>query len=293
MVRTMTYFLVAIPLWCIAAYSYAAPLISFDAPVEVASGEVFAVRVLLSSDVALNAIEASLAYPTTLLEFVSIDRTGSVFDFWRSEPDASVPGSVRFEAGARRAFSGEQGEVFALGFRALGSGTASLSFAELALYAADGKATRLQAGVLPISMLISSPSHAADDKILGHPISQDFEGDAVSPEFIEVSVAESRVDGARLLVFDVRDASSGISSVAARERGFWPWWGAWRRVATPLVLAESVRQVELRAVDRAGNEARERVLVRGGVNLVLFLSVAFSVLALALLAFVWKKWRRG
>jgi hypothetical protein len=274
-------------------HAAALPTVTFEAPSEAQVGSSFVVRVLLSSETPVNAVEASLAYPTTLLELVSVDRAGSIFDFWREEPDVSVPGVVAFEAGARLAFTGAQGEVLVLEFRALGSGTASLSFEELSLYAADGHATLVEAVVVPTSFSVEpNLGHPMSTENMGHRMSQGV-ADVVAPEFAEVSVEKSPVDGARLLVFEVSDpeGGSGTASVEARERGLWPWWGPWRSVTTPVVVKDGVRVIELRAVDRAGNEARERVTVRGGASAGIFLIAAVGLLALAALAWVWKKWR--
>ncbi len=290
----------------------ASPFVTFEAPPDVASGETFAVRVLLSSDTALNAIEAQLSYPTSLLELISFDRSGSLFDFWRAEPDVSVSGTLSFEAAARSAFSGEAGEVLALEFRALGSGTASLTFEDLALYAADGKATRLTAGLRPTTITIHDcatinlkPDVCVEN--VKHPMSN-MSDQTVKHRMFNISgmqglafsvveVVESPVDGATLLVFEVRGEGSGggsgggIASIEARERGLWPLWGPWRRVTTPLALEDSVRTVELRAFDRAGREVRERISVRDEVSPVVVVAVVFGALIVGV-AWLWIMRRR-
>jgi len=111
-------------------------------------------------------------------------------------------------------------------------------------------------------------------------------------EFAEVAVVESPVDGAKLLVFGVREGG-GIAYVEARERGFWPWWGERRRVVTPLALRDNVRAVELRALDRAGNETRERVSVQGGLGLGLLVLVGAVVFLSSGVFVLWKKRWRG
>lgn len=107
-------------------------------------GQTFSVRALVSSPSdAINAISATLAFPSDRLQVLSVSKTGSVMSFWVTEPTFSnAAGSVDL-AGVvpNPGFTGSSGTVMTVNFRALKAGQATVSFSSGSLLANDGNGT--------------------------------------------------------------------------------------------------------------------------------------------------------
>lgn len=92
----------------------------------------------------INAAQATLAWPTDILEFVAISKTGSVFNFWVEEPEAdSGAGTLRFTGGGAKGVSGDALQILKITFRTRGTGDARVSLADAAITASDGKGTNV------------------------------------------------------------------------------------------------------------------------------------------------------
>ncbi len=105
---------------------------------EIAMNEQTTVRVYVSSPTqAMNAVSGTLTYPGSL-SVVSINRNGSIIDFWTDEPTA-VGGSIRFEGIVLNpGYQGSGGTLFSVTFSGKKTGLASLGFNDAAILANDG-----------------------------------------------------------------------------------------------------------------------------------------------------------
>lgn len=106
------------------------------------AGEVFSVNVFLNSlQSPVNAISGELSYPKDLLEVERVSLAGSILSVWLEEPTLEEDtGHIRFSGGLTQpGFKGAQGLVFSLSFRALGEGTASITWEKSEVLANDGK----------------------------------------------------------------------------------------------------------------------------------------------------------
>ncbi|PIT92874.1 MAG: hypothetical protein COU08_00120 [Candidatus Harrisonbacteria bacterium CG10_big_fil_rev_8_21_14_0_10_42_17] len=92
----------------------------------------------------INAAEARIKWPSSVLEFISINKGGSVFNFWVEEPELSIDSrSVYFIGGTAKGISGGSLQIFKIRFKAISGGIADISIADAAVTGADGKGTNV------------------------------------------------------------------------------------------------------------------------------------------------------
>lgn len=93
----------------------------------------------------MNAVSGTITYPANLLQVVSLDKSGSIINFWISDPNYSnSQGQVTFEGGAYNpGYTGPSGKIITVLFKAIAPGTANLSFVTAAVLANDGRGTNI------------------------------------------------------------------------------------------------------------------------------------------------------
>lgn len=111
-------------------------------------GNVFTVRVMLNTaGASINAAEGTLSYNPRELSVVSVDRSGSIFSLWVTEPTFSnAAGTVSFSGGVPAGYTGN-GQVFSITFRSLSAGSPRLSFSSGSVLANDGRGSNVIAGM--------------------------------------------------------------------------------------------------------------------------------------------------
>ena len=108
-----------------------------------------------TEEIFINAAEARITFPDTLLQFLGADTSGSTFSFWVEEPAAVEPGFIHFIGGASKGITGESLQVVRLMFKALGIGDAELFVSDAAVTASDGKGTNILSELESVIVSIS------------------------------------------------------------------------------------------------------------------------------------------
>ncbi|HEY4475378.1 MAG TPA: cohesin domain-containing protein [Candidatus Paceibacterota bacterium] len=107
----------------------------------------FEVRILVNSDMSVNAVSGVLNFPTQHLKIVEINKQNSIVNFWVEEPsfsNAGEFGNMRFEGVVLNpGFIGNGGRVASIVFRADSTGTADLNFTQSSVLANDGFGTNV------------------------------------------------------------------------------------------------------------------------------------------------------
>lgn len=112
-----------------------------------------------SPDDSINAAEATVNFPVSILELVGVNKDGSIFNFWVEEPVvANENGTIRFVGGTTKGVSGASLQILRLKFKAKGAGTANLGLADAAVTASDGKGTNVLARADGISVAVGTQS---------------------------------------------------------------------------------------------------------------------------------------
>lgn len=108
-------------------------------------GRTFSVSVFVSSpDNPVNAVSATVSFPTDLLQVVSITKGGSIITNWAVEPAISnANGTVRFEGVMIGGFQGSKAPTLAINFKAKTVGAAKLSISSGSVLAHDGRGTNV------------------------------------------------------------------------------------------------------------------------------------------------------
>ncbi len=105
-------------------------------------GDKMTVKVMVSSTAPINAISGNVSFPTDLFSIESVSKSGSILNFWVSEPSISrKAGTVLFEGVTLGGFGGASGTVVSVKLKALKEGTGKVSFKDGKILANDGEGT--------------------------------------------------------------------------------------------------------------------------------------------------------
>lgn len=141
----------SVPLLCAlvvlsAASITSAATISFGGSRTVEAGQTFAIPVQVSTAAgeSMNAVSATVRFPQSRLRVVSVADNG-IIDLWAEKPAYSnTEGTVTFQGVAYNpGFTGTNGRVLTVTFRALSAGEANLSFVDASVLANDGNGTEI------------------------------------------------------------------------------------------------------------------------------------------------------
>ena len=126
-------------------------------------GDSFTVNLKISStDVGVNAAQATLTFPKDLVQVTSIDKTGSVFNFWLQGPDYSNDtGTISFIGGNQNGMAGADLEALRIVFKVKGAGPVSLVFSDGAVTASDGSGTNVLSAMNGLRLTSITTQNAA------------------------------------------------------------------------------------------------------------------------------------
>ena len=123
---------------------YAANLDISPSSQNVSTGDLVSMSVIVStSGQAINAVSGVLSFPKNLLEVSSVSVTGSIINFWANDPKFSnSEGTVNFEGVIMNpGYSGINGRVLKINFKAKAAGRVNLQFDAASILANDGNGT--------------------------------------------------------------------------------------------------------------------------------------------------------
>lgn len=127
------------------------------------AGSTFTARVVVNtSGQAINAAEGDLSFNPADLSVVSVSKAGSIFNLWTREPEFSNSrGTISFGGGSPSGYTGSAGTVVVITFKTKHAGTASVTFSQGSILAADGKGTNvvsnLQGGSYTVQAASATP----------------------------------------------------------------------------------------------------------------------------------------
>lgn len=215
-------------------------------------GQSFTVVLNLSADLAVNAVEGSLVYPTDKLEALSVSKAGSIVSLWVNEPVISKnSGSVYF-AGVilNPGYKGSGAKILSVNFRVKSPGDASVTVANGSALANDGYGTQILSSISegryklepkiiapeppappllapvelppPTVLKLSSPTHPDQDKWYANNsprlewvLPLGAEGTSFVLDNLPSTVPNTKSDGV-LIFYKAEDLKSGIWYFHAR-----------------------------------------------------------------------------
>lgn len=112
-----------------------------------AQGTHFTMSVMVSTNQAMNGVDAVVQFPTNKLQVISVSKQNSIFNLWVQEPSFSnlgPVGTVHFQGVALNpGFIGSEGKVLDIIFRVKDTGPADITYGNGAVLANDGRGTNI------------------------------------------------------------------------------------------------------------------------------------------------------
>jgi hypothetical protein len=153
-------------------FAFAASMSVLPPTRQTSVGGLITARVSINSaGVAINQGQADIEYPANLLTIVSVSKSSSIFSFWVTDPTTvSGDGTISFNAGLPTpGYSGTDGTVVTIVFKAIAAGTANITLGNAAVRANDGLGTDVLQSTNPAIFAIN-PSQSAPPLISTAPV---------------------------------------------------------------------------------------------------------------------------
>ena len=161
-------FLVTLVWIASASLSLAATLSLSPATGVYTAGGTFTARVMVNTQgQSINAADATLSFNPKELSVVSVNRNGSIFNLWVTEPTFSnSAGTINFSGGLPSGYTGSSGNIMTVTFRAAGAGTARVNFTGGSVLANDGRGTNVLTSMNGGSYTIQAASVAPEPEVI-------------------------------------------------------------------------------------------------------------------------------
>lgn len=235
-----------LPHWLLAAQ------ISLEAEErEFGIGEQIEIKLNLSSEESINALEGKIIFPASLLELKEINDGNSLVNFWVERPGQDGE-TIIFSGISPGGWQGNRGFIFSLILEAKNEGQGMLEIKEARVLLNDGQGT---AAPLSVSSFQFAVSGLAKEK----PIIIEKE-DIEPPETFKPEISRDPLifEGKWFLVFATQDKGRGISHYEVKERRekVLTFFSKWEKAESPYVLKDQGLKSEtlVKAIDRAGQE---------------------------------------
>ncbi len=167
--KRITFLLTAIILVIfLPVFSHAATLLMSPATGVYTAGTTFTARVVVNSaGKSINAAEGTIKFNPQEVTVVSVDRSGSIFSLWVTEPSFSnSAGTITFSGGLPTGYTGAAGTVFNVTFRTTNASTARVSLMGGAVLANDGMGTNVLTSMNGGTYTISAPSASPAPEVI-------------------------------------------------------------------------------------------------------------------------------
>ena len=106
-------------------------------------GDTFDVNVKIDSENDnINGAQTTIKFDNTILDVVTTDKTGSIFDWWLSDPTIAS-NQISFVAASTSGFTGKSLQVLKIRFKVKGAGVADLTLGDSAITSADGSGSNV------------------------------------------------------------------------------------------------------------------------------------------------------
>lgn len=245
---------------------YAAELFVNASDSSVLEGEIIRLRVGVNTQgVSINNGESTIAFPSDLMQVVSIDTSSSIFDLWVNKPSFSNnTGTITFNGGvANPGFTGANGTLFWINARAKKAGLAGISLQSSFVRANDGLGTDILSSTRNTSVTIAK---AAEKPVV--PVEVD-RTDVMSPDTLFIAVMKND-KGELVAMLDAHD-NEGIDrfniTIGDRKSVDVPAVNDAATYIIPREIKDGVYTLTAIAYDRAGNFKKQTVNINIDSNM--------------------------
>ncbi|MCX7616311.1 MAG: cohesin domain-containing protein [Patescibacteria group bacterium] len=243
-------------------FSWAAELVLFSENKNPKIGDIFELKVLISTQEDINAIEGEVFFPQEILELKDIRNNNSLVSLWIKDPSQLLKNQeikkdkIQFGGIIPGGYKGNGGLLFSLFFEVKREGTGVIEIRNSKVLLNDGQGT-------PAPLRISSFyfSSLAAKSESSKKLSLESSLDKEPPEFFVPQIAyDENIEGGKWFVaFLTVDKQSGIDSYQIKEvrsKIFSNFLGRWIKAESPYILKDQDLKsfIFVKAVDRSGNE---------------------------------------
>lgn len=157
-------------------------------------GDTVGVQIFVSSTSPVNAFAGVVSFPPSMFRAESVSKANSVVSLWVVEPVVSnSSGTVSFSGTTLSGFTGSNGKIATIYFRALKEGQAKLSFNSGQVLANDGEGTDVTGNLIggTYSIIKATPKVIPEKPISPEPVPTVIEvtpTPIVPPQIIVVTV---------------------------------------------------------------------------------------------------------
>lgn len=236
---------------------YAAQIFTSPSKSSVSVDETFRVRV--GSDTLgknINNAEATITFPTDLIQVISIDSSSSIFNLWVNNPTFSnSSGTITFNGGVSNpGFSGSSGTIFWITAKAKKPGSATFKIQDASVRANDGLGTNVISGVKNSTVSIVAITEKPKEP------EKPTEADTTPPDILSATLEKNEKDEL-IVMFNARD-NVGVEYFTIEIDGKLEKIKAINNSASYVIpyLDEGIYNANISAIDRAGN-VKKQVLV--------------------------------
>lgn len=157
--KLFTFFVIAFVFFAGAQSAHAATLGLTPSATHVTAGDIVNVTVYVNTaGKAINTSNATIQFPSNILQVMSLSKTSSIFSLWVEDPTFSnSAGTISFDGGVPNpGYTGSHGAVLTATFLAKKTGTATLLFSDASVRANDGLGTDILTGTTGTSFTVVS-----------------------------------------------------------------------------------------------------------------------------------------
>ena len=258
----------------------------------IAVGDTAVVAVKINSDAAvINTVEGDVALKSAAgnLTVQEFSLANSSFGLWPRTPSLSTDGhTISYVGGVPGGFSIEGATLFKIVVQATKEGVITISPQNTSVFANDGKGTKLPVQFKNISITVTAKKTTV-------PVTNDWagtvSGDTIPPGAFIIVLGQdaSLFSGKKFAYFSAVDNQSGIDHYEVSENN-----STAVRSGSTYVLQDQSGDVKLNVVafDKAGNKTVSTYPVASdrGIS---WLTIIIVVLAIVIVWFLYKKWKRG
>lgn len=237
------------------------------------------VKVTAFSQLPVNAFDIIVEYSPEHLEFTRASTVNSVVSVWQSLPLEKRNGSLRLTGGMIQPFSGKEGEIITLAFRAKISGLTEVVLKRADFFLADGKGTLVE--TLPNSARFAITKF--DANLLAGP-------EAPAPRISEVTVARDPLAKTPIVLVKTED-DGAVREMQMRSRE-WLLWSEWQKTRLTASVPKHAWAIQLAAIGWSGSMAETATIYRWDVIglklLIIFAALAMLGYAIKRIFRIWK-----
>jgi len=252
---------------------------------QVEQGDIFVQELYLNTEGKMvNAVEVSLSLPS-FLKFQELGKGNSILSLWVEEP--SIENNIlSFSGGIPAGFGGEKGLLAKIVFKAETEGQGFLDLSGSKVFLNDGLGTEDNAfsqKARVVSLVGGGETNEWQDIL---------EQDKNPPEIFKIELKKDPLlfEGKYFILFSTQDKQSGLDYYEVKEGE-----GDWQRATSPYLLQDQRQKgiIQVKAVDKAGNESIVSYQPRELFFPYIIVSVLIILIAVIVLSFYFlRRWKR-